>query len=269
MSKNPRLIWLRRLALVVVIYAGLAAMAHFTAESSLYFPLNGSYRKPEGLIKIQTNDGGNLAAVYLPNPTARFTIWFFHGNAEDLGNAEPLLKNLHDAGFAVFAFDYPGYGFSSGYPSEQAIYSACHEARDYLRKVLKIPVQQTVLYGRSLGGGPAVQMATEEHVGGLILQSTFTSVYRIETHWHLLPFDEFENLKKIPRVNCPVLVMHGREDHLIPFYQGEALYAAARGPKQCLWVDFARHNDLIDVAGDHYWQALRDFSDLCKRNLSK
>jgi hypothetical protein len=109
-------------------------------------------------------------------------------------------------------------------------------------------------------------MALEERAAGLVLQSTFVSVYRVATRWRVLPFDQFENLKKISHVQCPVLVMHGRADEVIPFRHGEALFAAAREPKQSFWVPDARHNDFIRVAGHGYWDALRDFSVLCARS---
>jgi abhydrolase domain-containing protein 17 len=201
--------------------------------------------------------------LHLPNPCAPFTIWFFHGNAEALGDLEPTMKAFHAAGYAVFAFDYPGYGVSTGTPSESSLYDAARATRAFLREQLKVPAERTLIYGRSLGAGPAVQMATEERVGGVVLQSAFVSVYRVMTRWRLLPFDLFENERKLPQVTSPVLVMHGTADEVIPFRHGEALFAAAPEPKRHLWVSGARHNDFLPVAGPAYWQALREFSDLC------
>jgi fermentation-respiration switch protein FrsA (DUF1100 family) len=133
----------------------------------------------------------------------------------------------------------------------------------HLRETLRVPAERTIILGRSLGGGPAVQMALEETPAGLVLQSTFVSVYRVVTHWPLLPFDQYDNLSKIARVRCPVLVMHGRSDEVIPFSHGEALFAAAREPKRALWVPGAMHNDFLSVAGSRFWDALRDFSGVC------
>jgi len=201
--------------------------------------------------------------LYLPNPAAHFTLWYFHGNAEDLGDIEPRLHALHDAGFAVFAFDYPGYGRSGGQPSESAIYEATRAAQTHLRRELGVPAARTLLYGHSLGGGAAVQWATEEIVGGLVLQSTFMSAYRVIIWWRLLPFDQFENLRKLPEVSSPILVIHGTADAVISFPHGAALLAAVRGSRRHLWVPGAGHNDLPEVAGPAYWAALREFSELC------
>lgn len=206
---------------------------------------------------------GEIAVLHLPNPNAKFTLWFFHGNAESLGDLEPFLRVLRAAGFSVFAFDYPGYGLSTGEPDEKSVYASARAARKYLREVAKVPPEQTILYGRSLGGGPAVQMATEERNAGLVVQSTFMSAFRVVTRWRLLPFDPYQNLSKIDDIGCPLLVMHGRADEVIAFRHGEKLFAAAREPKRHFWVEGAHHNDFVQVAGESFWKALRDFSLLC------
>lgn len=246
-----------------VVYLGLVSIAPLMAKSMLYYPDFGSRRAPEGLVKITGADGGQIAMLHLPNPQAEFTLWFFHGNAEDLGDLEPMLHALHDLGFAVFAHDYPGYGLSTGQPSEQALYVSAREARTYLRETLNVPAERTLIYGRSLGGGPAVQLATEERLGGLILQSTFVSAFRVVTRWPLLPFDRYRNLAKIDRIGCPLLVMHGQADEVIPFWHGEKLFAAARERKRTFWVPGARHNDFVARAGPAYAEALREFTALC------
>lgn len=251
------------LVVVVAAFVLLSLAACTVVNGMLYYPNYGSRRAPEGLKKVRAEDGNEIAVVHLPNPSARHTVWFFHGNAEDLGDVEPFLRALHGAGFAVFAADYPGYGLSSGKPTEQSLYAAARAARKYLREELKVPAEKTILLGRSLGGGSAVQMAADERVGGLVLQSTFTSVYRVVTRRGVLPFDQFVNVKKLPTVQCPVLVMHGTADEVIPFAHGEALFAVAREPKRSLFVSGARHNDFLDVAGGKFWDALRDFSAFC------
>ena len=253
--------WLIRLLVVAGLYAAVAAYAYFCSDSQLFLPAYGSLREPTGLSKIRTESGGGtLAALYLPNPAAQYTVWFFHGNAEDLGDIEPLMREFHRRGFAVFAYDYPGYGLSPGQPSEKAIYAATEAAAKYLREELHVPGQKIIVYGRSLGGGPAVELATRQPVAGLVLQAAFTSVYRVMTRWHLLPFDKFENLRKMAQVRCPVLVMHGRADRTVAFAHGEALYQAAPARKEHFWVEDAGHNDLLQIAGERYWQALQKFA---------
>ena len=251
---------------VAIGYVLLLLAACTMVDNALYHPNYGSRRAPAGVKKIKLPDGADVAVLHLPNPSARFTLWFFHGNAEDLGDLEPFFMALRDQGFAVFAHDYPGYGLSGGKPTEASLDAASRAARKYLREELNVPAARTLIYGRSLGGGPAVQMAVEEVPAGLVLQATFVSVYRVVTRWPILPFDQFQNLAKLPQVKCPVLIMHGESDEVIPFRHGEALFAAANEPKRSFWVPGAHHNDFIEVAGKRYWSALRDFSDACAKS---
>ena len=256
------------LATLGVVYVLVVLSACTMVNSALYHPNYASRRAPAGLQKIRAGND-EIAVLHLPNPGARFTLWFFHGNAEDLGDLEPFLLTLRDNGYAVFAFDYPGYGHSSGQPTEESLYAAARAARTHLRDVLRVPAERTWIYGRSLGGGPAVQMAMEERPAGLVLQSTFVSAFRVVTRWTLLPFDQFKNLQKIPRVTCPLLIMHGRADEVIPFRHAEALFAAANEPKRSLWVAGATHNDFTAAAGRDYWNALREFSDVCVKTSGR
>lgn len=244
----------------LVLYVALTALAAGIVDGMLYFPDYALRKEPENVIRIPTPDGGSVAAVYLPNPAAKHTLWFFHGNAEDLGALEPFLREMHARGYAVFAYDYPGYGVSTGRPNEEAIYAANAAAARYLQDTLKVPLSRVILVGRSLGGGPATDLAAREPVAGLVLQSAFMSVYRVMTRVRLLPFDQFENLRKLPRVKCPVLVVHGTADEVIPFKHGEKLHAAAPGKKSHLWIEGAQHNDFVAIAGERYWNALRDFA---------
>ena len=255
-------------AVVVLVVYLLAVLAAWTmVDRALYYPAIASGRTPAQAKTIRAASG-EIAVRHLPNPAARFTIWFFHGNAEDLGDLEPFLLTLRDHGYAVLAWDYPGYGSSRGRPSESSIYTAARIVRAHLRDELHVSAERMLIYGRSVGTGPAVQMAMEEPPAGLVLQSPFVSVYRVMTHWPVLPFDQFTNLRKIGAVRAPVLVLHGRRDEVIPFWHGEAVHAAAREPKRALWVDAAQHNDFLETAGAPYWTALREFSELCARGGS-
>ena len=257
-----------RLLLIAVAasYAILAALGPWLAPKLLYHPDYGSTRVPEGLRRLRGADGLETLVVHLPHPGAAFTLWYFHGTAETLGDIEPLLREYHEAGFAVFAVEYPGYGLSPGQPSESAIFAANRTARAFLRDKLKVPAAQTILVGHSLGGGSAVQLATEEEVGGLVLQSAFTSAYEVMTRWPILPFDQYENRRKLRQVSSPVLILHGDADDVISPRHGQALFAAAAEPKRALWVPAAGHNDLRFVARKKYWDAFSAFRDLCARS---
>jgi hypothetical protein len=102
-------------------------------------------------------------------------------------------------------------------------------------------------------------------LAGLIIESSFTSAFRVIVPFPILPFDKFRNLDKIKKVKCPVLIMHGKADEVIPFQHGQKLFAAAHEPKLSLWVDDAGHNDFMWVAGEQYTKTLRKFIQLIQQ----
>ncbi|WP_333167543.1 alpha/beta hydrolase [Microcoleus sp. Pol12B4] len=203
-----------------------------------------------------------ISAVHFPNPQAKHTILYSHGNAEDLDGILWLLREIRDSGFAVFAYDYQGYGTSQEKHSEYNTYRDIEAAYNYLTPHLGVPAKQIILYGRSVGGGPAINLASRQKVGGLVVESSFVSAFRVLTRMSLLPFDKFVNIDKIGKVRSPVLMIHGKADEVVHFWHGEKLFAAAKQPKLNFWVDGAGHNDLMDVAGDRYAATLRKFAKL-------
>jgi abhydrolase domain-containing protein 17 len=249
---------------LLLAYIALAVFGAFFSDGMMFQPPLPSYGILPGQLQLHTAGGKDLAAVWLPNPTARITILYFHGNACDLGQEYPFLQELQRHGFSVLAYDYPGYGQSGGRPTEQTLCEGADLAFHYLRDTLGVPPQRVIAYGRSLGGGPAVELASREQLGGLMLESTFISAFRVMTHWPLLPFDRFESLRKITQVHCPVLVMHGTADGLIPYFHGEALYARANEPKFFLRVYRAGHYQVPERGKGDYWRAVQQLADSVK-----
>lgn len=248
----------------VLIYFGLGCYAYFFSDRIAFQPPTSTYKDSSEILKLRTEDGNTLSALYLPSSNDEFTILYSHGNAEDLGDVRPVLELLRRAGFSVFAYDYPGYGTSSGRPSEQSAYRAEDAAYDYLIKQLNVPANHIIAYGRSLGGAVAIDLAARKPVAGLIAESTFVSGFRVLTRIPLFPFDTFRSLDKIKRVTCPVLVIHGRSDEVISFWHGERLFHEANEPKMSLWVDGAAHNDVPEMAGAKYQLALQNFARIMK-----
>lgn len=244
-------------------------LAYFWSDRIIFQPPAASYHDTAQVLKLKVGQRDVISAVYLPNAQARYTLLISHGNAEDIGYLVPWLRALQRHGFAVFAYDYRGYGTSTGKPSEQHVYEDVNAAYLYLTQTLKINPQQIIAYGRSLGSGAAIDLAAHQPVAGLIVESPLVTAFRVITGFSLLPFDKFYNLKKIKQIRIPILVMHGINDKLINIWHGKAILAAAQGPKQYLWVTGAGHNDLLMVAGEQYWQALDKFVVLlerCKEN---
>ena len=251
---------MKMLLTVLIVYADFAAFAWLASDRMILQPPPSSYRAEQLPIVMVPADGGSVATLYLPNPLAAVTVLYAHGNAEDLGQLAPYLEELRRAGFAVIAFDYRGYGMSTGGPPSAAGATSDMDAvYRHAVETLRIPPSRIVLYGRSVGSGPATALAARVPAGGLVLESAFVSAFRVLTRVTLLPFDRFDNLRHIRRVRAPILVIHGTLDEVIPVSHGRRLYDAAGRPKQALWVEGAHHNDVPLVAGARYWSMLASF----------
>jgi fermentation-respiration switch protein FrsA (DUF1100 family) len=244
---------------LLLLYFGLALTGWFVADHLIFQPQRPTYGKLPGLLNFNADDGTPLAGLCLPNPAARHTLVYLHGNAEDMGNCMPVLQAIHDIGFAVLAFDYRGYGLSAGHATEANVYADTHAFMAYARARLGVSASQCVIVGRSLGGGPAVELAASAPVAGLVLISAFSSAFRVSIPVKVLPFDRFDNLARIDAVKCPVLFIQGTADEVVPFAHGQALLAAATAPKRAVWIEGAGHNDIFDRAGDRILRELVAF----------
>lgn len=254
----------RMIRFLIILYVSVGVWAYFYSERLIFIPQPSSYQQTPEFLTLETVQGVKITALYLPNPKAKYTILYSHGNAEDLGDNRFLLELFRQMGFAVFSYDYPGYGTSEGIPSEQGVYEAINAAYDYLTQQLKIPSNRIIVYGRSVGGGPSVDLAARQPVGGLILESTFISTFRVKIDFPLYFFDRFANLRKISAVQCPVFVIHGTVDQVIPFSHGKRLFNAIKTPKLSFWIEGADHNNVIEVAGDRYQQKIQEFIKIIK-----
>lgn len=254
--------YLRIMRSLFFIYACLCIYAYFFTDRIIFLPQPSSYEDSNRILKLTTKDGAKISAVYLPNPQAKFTILYSHGNAEDLGDIQFVLEELRSLGFAVFSYDYRGYGTSQGKPTETTTYKDIDAAYNYLTQQLGINPKKIILYGRSVGGGPSVDLASRKPVGGLILENTFVSTFRVATQITIVPFDKFNNIAKIKKVRSPILIMYGKADRVIPFWHGEKLFATANEPKRVLVSETAGHNDFREVAGKKYDRALQEFTQL-------
>lgn len=248
------------LSVVAAVYVALFLFGLLLSEPVIFQPHPAGYRDDNRILKLTSRDGRRISAVYLQNPAATYTLLFSHGNAEDLGDDLLFLQVVRDAGFSVLAYDYQGYGTSEGRASERHVYEDEEAAYQYLRSQLQVAPQHIIAWGRSLGGAAAVDLAARRPLAGLILESSFVSAFRVLTRVPLLPIDKFRNLDKVAQVRCPVLVIHGEADRVVPFWHGQKLFATAPGPKRSLWVPGADHNDVADVAGERYFEALQEFA---------
>ena len=251
---------LRILACVVVV----ALIAGTACVNSLMFHpefCRGGYgESTEGYVDIGTN-GVKVAAIVLGPERGKKAILRCHGNAEDAANSLFALRYLARRGFTVACVDYPGYGLSDGTPDEEGCYRNVHRLYDWLVENRGFKPEDIIVDGFSIGSGPATELAATKPVGGLVLEAPFLSAPRVVTRIRILPIDPFPNLKMIKEVKCPVLVIHGTADSVIPHGHGKELFKLANEPKHFIPVEGANHNDLIfKMDPERYLKAVEGFA---------
>jgi len=245
---------------LILGYCGLNLFLYFFADRMIFIPPRAGYKDSQKILKLKTKDGALISAIYLPNKHAKYTILFSHGNATDIGYMLPFLEAFKTNGFSVFAYDYHGYGTSTGISSEKKAYDDVDTAYNYLTQQAGIAPNHIIAYGQSVGAALAIDIASRKPVAGVIAESPFTTAFRVVTHIPLFPFDKFNNIKKIKNIHQPVLIIHGKSDHIVPFWHGKMLYEKANQPKQYLWMEGIDHNDAPWQTYDNYWQAIHQFT---------
>ena len=242
----------------ISIYLVVAAWVWLFADSIIFLPPAPTYPESAELVRIKLQQEHSIVAVYHHNPESKYTILYSHGNAADLGILKYFLMALHQHGYSYLAYDYSGYGHSSGSPSESQSYEDVLAAYRYLIEQQKISPEHIVAYGHSLGAAVATNLAAANTVGALVLESPFVSAFRVRPLFSILPFDKFNTAGKLPRVRAPVLIMHSRDDPIIPLWHAEALVSYTRSPVTSAWFDGTGH-DGISSSGGSYWTILDTF----------
>jgi hypothetical protein len=187
-------------------------------------------------------------------------IIYTHGNGELISDWPNILQPYREWNCAVALVEYPGYGRSGGAPSEAAITACLEKAYDMLTARPEIDARRVVCHGRSLGGGAACALARRREVAALILESTFCSLPDMAARYGLpggMCCDTFDNLATVKEWNKPLMVMHGKQDGVVPFSQGECLATAAPQTRFVVWPDRGHNGDPPNVTGA--WREIHDF----------
>ena len=211
------------------------------------------------------SDGVALHGWFAPGGSDVTWIWL-HGNGGNIGHRLEHLALLHSRlDVNILLFDYRGYGRSEGRASEKGTYRDARGALDYVRSRPDISPRKIIYSGHSLGAAVAVWLATQHRPYGLILESPFTSVKDMAKLFYpylplyLLVRGKYDSISRIGKVSCPLLIVHGDEDEVVPISQGRQLYDAAREPKSFHAITGAGHSDGYIVGGEAYFQALEEF----------
>lgn len=243
------------LAIVFALYAALAAYVYLFQTRLVFFPnvpgrTLAATPNSIGLayenVRFEASDGVQVHAWFVPGAPEAATVLVCHGNAGNISHRLELLKLLHELGLAVLLFDYRGYGQSTGTPSESGTYRDARAAWNSLTEVRRIAPGRIVIFGESLGSAVAAHLSTEVNPGALILASAFTSAPDLASryYWYLpvrlLARIHYPTAEFLTRVRAPVLIVHSRDDEIVPVSHGEALFRRAREPKA-----------FLEIRGDH------------------
>jgi len=264
----------------ILLYLGLGYLLYATllwvVQRRVIFPgvARGSGPPPstllDGVERVWfSHDDGRVEGWYMPPQAEDEAPWagarpaavFFHGNGELIDDWVGLLRPFPEAlGMGVLLVEYPGYGRSTGSPTQERIMEVALEAWDWLGERPEVDASRRIAVGRSLGGGVAALLTRHREVSALVLQSTFTSVPDLAREQFFVPGmlvrDPFQALDAVRDYDGPVLVVHGRDDRVVPFDHGRRLADAS--PRARLHPRACGHND-CPVPGGDYWRALEDF----------
>jgi fermentation-respiration switch protein FrsA (DUF1100 family) len=240
------------LLLGLITYLIILTYIYLFQRNLLYHPLDNDYQGDAinfdyNEIFIQNNEGIKLKAwLHEKDLINKKTIIFFHGNAGNLKNRNYKLNELSkfDINFLIIA--YRGFSGNQGKPSEQGLYEDARSALDWL-KIKGVKEKNFILYGESLGTAVAIETAQGKDLAGIILESPFTSMVELaQKYYPFLPVkfllkDRYETIKKLPNINSPLLVLHGKLDDIVPFSMGKKLFETANEPKFKYFIDNDDH----------------------------
>lgn len=246
-------------AFVYVMQGRLLYLAHIPGRTLDATPQNLGLDYED--VSLRTADDVTLHGWFIPGKGAT-TLLFFHGNAGNISHRLESIRQFHSLGLSVFIFDYRGYGASTGKTTEQGIYRDADAAWAYLAEDRGI--DDIVIFGRSMGASAAAKLAARVVPSALIVESSFTSVPDIAKDvYPWLPVRWLSRLSHATRdyvrdVRCPVLVVHSRDDEIVPYHHGRAIFEAANEPRSLLTLR-GSHNDAFLLDEAHYINGLRGF----------
>ncbi len=261
---------LHTLIAICSIYVGIVLLASLFQGWLIFQPRKRLHGDPAviGLpymdIWLRSSDDVRIHGWYIPSGRQGKTLLFFHGNAGNISHRLDSLAIFHDFGLNILIVDYQGYGNSEGKPSEKALYLDGNAAWNYLTGDLNIPSGDIIVFGRSLGGAVAMELAYRYSPGGIILESSFSDMAEVAAeHFPFLPVrwllrHRFDLSEKIKWIGCPSLVIHSPNDEIIPFRFGERLFTDLPEPKIFIEIE-GDHNTGFLLSIGKYRQGLWEF----------
>ncbi len=258
------------LFIILTVWVLLSLLLWVFQPSFIYYPYKKIETTPAAIglpfeeIQLTTSDNVALHGWWIPNDNARYTLLFFHGNAGNISHRLESIRIFHELGLSVFIFDYRGYGQSEGKPGEKGTYRDAEAAWQFLVDDMRVQPEKIIIFGRSLGGAIASWLAAHYAAAAVILESTFTSVADMGRHYYpylpitLLNHIKYPTLVHIDKISSPVMLIHSKEDDIVPYLLGRNLYDAANEPKTFLDIQGDHNYGYLD-SGEVYTRGLQQF----------
>jgi fermentation-respiration switch protein FrsA (DUF1100 family) len=266
---------MRAAALITIAALAMGALVPTVqrlVDRMIFQPSPGVDLAPEALgieaesLHLHTEDGVRIHSFHLPARGSNRAVLFLHGNAGNASHRLPNAAALAGLGAQVLLLDYRGYGLSEGSPSEAGVYADARAGLSHLVEARGIPPERIVIFGRSLGGAVAVDLARDRALAGVILESTFTSLSEMARRiagplGRVFVRSGFDSADKISRVRAPLLFFHGDRDDIVDYRLGQRLFEVAPTPKHFETISGAGHNDTVEVGGREYFARIGRFLD--------
>ena len=223
----------------------------------------------KGFVSMPTDGGAPTVGLWFPKAGARRTLLYSHGNGEDLGEIRPILKAWTMFGFNVLGYDYAGYGRTGGKPSAKGLYASADAAWNWLVDTQKIAPETIIVLGFSMGGAAASYLAAVHHPRALVLVGAFASALHVVLPINPFPWVHFlDNRAFLRTVQCPVYLLHGTRDRIVPVRNAHMNFKAIRAPKWLAIVRGAGHYRIPELAPDRYWFGVESFAETLRAENS-
>jgi pimeloyl-ACP methyl ester carboxylesterase len=255
--------WISLLTTLAIIYLSVCTVFYLTQDYYFFrpeiLPKSFQYRYPFPFeeVHFDMEDGGYINGLHFKVPNARGVVYYLKGNSRSVKGWGKFAKDFISKGYDFFMVDYRGMGKSSGRRTEVTLYNDAQHIYRWLEE--QYGEKHIVLYGRSMGSGVATRIASWNKPKMLILDSPYFSFYfQVRRYGFILPLRwllkyQIRTDQFIKKVTCPVFIVHGKKDRLIPFSQSEMLQRQAPGKVKIFPVENAGHNNLPDFPEYHEW----------------
>ena len=261
-----------KILIKLLVYGIVILLAiRYMERKNTFYPMKEISYSPMSIglqfdnIYFNTSDGKQLNGWFVPADNAKYTMIFCHGNAGNISHRTDKIRIFHNMGINIFIFDYRGYGASEGKPTEKGLFIDIQAAFDHVTEAFKIPKEKIIVFGESLGGAVAIDLAHTKDIKALITEDTFTSVKDMaKTVYPFIPSfiysNKFNSLAKIKDIKCAKLIIHSIDDEIVPYHMGQKLFAEAADPKELLMLRGGHNTSFMD-SEEKYTKGIKNFID--------